>query len=76
MDGFLVGSGSRNPAPVVTQYVFLKFLHIFIAIGVPADQAIGPVRLSLGRATTVEESERAAELLAAAWRRLTVRVPA
>lgn len=32
MDGFLVGSGSHNPAPVVTQYVFLKFLHIFIAI--------------------------------------------
>jgi cysteine desulfurase len=47
-----------------------------IATGVPAGEAIGPVRLSLGRSTTVEESERAADLLAAAWRRSAARVPA
>ena len=47
-----------------------------IAIGVSEREAIGPVRLSLGRGTKVEETERAADLLAAAWRRLTARVPA
>jgi len=47
--------------------------NALIAIGMSASEAIGPVRLSLGRATTVEESERAADLLAAAWRRLTAR---
>jgi len=41
-----------------------------LAIGVPPEQAAGPVRLSLGRATTVEETERAAELLARAWQTL------
>jgi cysteine desulfurase len=41
-----------------------------LAIGVPPQQAVGPVRLSLGRGTTVEEVERAAELLALAWRQL------
>ena len=42
-----------------------------LAIGVPLEEAIGPVRLSLGRGTTVQEIEQAAELLGAAWRRLT-----
>jgi len=41
-----------------------------LAIGVPPERAAGPVRLSLGRATTVEETERAAELLARAWQTL------
>lgn len=41
-----------------------------LAIGVPAEEAIGPVRLSLGRGTTVQEVEKAAELLSAAWRSL------
>ena len=41
-----------------------------LAIGVPAEEAIGPVRLSLGRGTTVQEVEKAAELLIAAWRSL------
>lgn len=44
-----------------------------LAIGVPPEQAIGPVRLSLGRRTTVGDAERAAELLSAAWRRLAER---
>lgn len=42
-----------------------------LAIGVPAERAIGPVRLSLGRQTTLEEIDRAAQLLADAWRRLS-----
>lgn len=42
-----------------------------LAIGVPPEQAIGPVRLSLGRGTTVEEAELAADLLCAAWRRMS-----
>ena len=41
-----------------------------VAMGVPESQAIGPVRLSLGLPTTVEEIERAADLLASAWLRL------
>jgi len=41
-----------------------------LALGVPAEEAIGSVRLSLGRATTDAEVDRAAEGLAASWRRL------
>jgi cysteine desulfurase len=40
-----------------------------LAIGVPPENAMGPVRLSLGRNTTVAEVEEAAALLAAAWRK-------
>ncbi len=40
-----------------------------LAIGVPPDRAVGPVRLSLGRESTVEEIDRAAELLGKAWQR-------
>jgi cysteine desulfurase len=45
-----------------------------LAIGVVPAQAVGPVRLSLGRGTTVSEIEQAAEMLAAArhrWRSLS-----
>lgn len=42
-----------------------------LAIGVRAEQAVGPVRFSLGRATTVEEVEQAAEMIVAAWRRMS-----
>jgi cysteine desulfurase len=38
-----------------------------IAIGVPPEEAVGPVRLSLGRGTTVEDVERAARVLTAAY---------
>lgn len=41
-----------------------------LAIGVPPELAVGPVRLSIGRDTTVNEVERAAAMLAAAWRDL------
>ena len=41
-----------------------------LAIGVAADQAVGPVRLSLGRESTVHDVEIAAERLTTAWRRL------
>jgi len=42
-----------------------------LAIGTPPDQAVGPVRLSLGRSNTAEEIDAAAEQLFSAWRRLT-----
>src|SRR5262249_10559176 len=43
---------------------------VILAMGVPHDEALGSVRLSLGRATTDAEVDRAAEALAAAWRTL------
>ncbi|MBZ5708119.1 cysteine desulfurase family protein [Nannocystis pusilla] len=44
---------------------------VIVAMGVPADAAIGSVRLTLGRGTTEEEVTRAAAALSAAWRRAT-----
>lgn len=41
---------------------------VILAMGVPASEAIGSVRLTLGRGTTEEEVARAAEALIAAWR--------
>ena len=41
---------------------------ILTALGIPRDKALGAVRLSLGRATTREDIERAASELANAWR--------
>jgi cysteine desulfurase len=49
---------------------------ILIALGIPADAALGAVRLSLGRSTTRDDIEIAAADLAAAWRGLTVKVAA
>jgi len=40
-------------------------------MGVPATEALGAVRLSLGRGTTADEVERAAGSLIAAWRSVT-----
>ncbi|MFO0588874.1 MAG: cysteine desulfurase family protein [Polyangiaceae bacterium] len=42
-----------------------------LALGVPAEEAIGSVRFSVGRATQDAEIDRAAEAIAASWRRLT-----
>ncbi|MCY1061188.1 cysteine desulfurase family protein [Nannocystis sp. SCPEA4] len=42
---------------------------VIVAMGVPADAAIGSVRLTLGRGTTEEEVTRAAAALSASWRR-------
>ncbi|MDC0669799.1 cysteine desulfurase family protein [Nannocystis radixulma] len=42
---------------------------VIVAMGVPADAAIGSVRLTLGRSTTEDEVTRAAAALSAAWRR-------
>jgi cysteine desulfurase len=39
-----------------------------VAMGIPADVAVGTVRLSLGRATTTADVEAAARALAVAWR--------
>ena len=41
-----------------------------LAMGVPPEEAIGSVRLSLGRATTDADIDRAAEALASSWRSL------
>ncbi len=56
--GSACASGSPEPSPVLS------------AMGVPADLARASFRISLGRPTTEEEVERAAELLMAAVRRL------
>jgi cysteine desulfurase len=42
---------------------------VILAMGVRAGEALGSVRLTLGRGTTREDVERAAEDLAASWRR-------
>lgn len=44
-----------------------------VAIGVDPALAVGPVRLSLGRDTTVRDVEQAADLLIAGWKRLRSR---
>ena len=43
---------------------------ILLALGIPRAAALGTVRLSLGRGTTLEDVENAATSLAAAWRAL------
>ena len=43
---------------------------VILAMGIPHDEALGSVRLSVGRHTTDAEIDRAADALAAAWRRL------
>jgi cysteine desulfurase len=40
---------------------------VLLAMGVPAEQAIGSVRLTLGRLTTAAEIGCAADALSAAW---------
>jgi cysteine desulfurase len=40
---------------------------VLLAMGVPPEEAIGAVRLTLGRSTTDEEIGRAADALSAAW---------
>jgi cysteine desulfurase len=46
---------------------------ILAALGIPRDEALGAVRLSLGRATTGADIETAASELARAWRRVSGR---
>lgn len=41
---------------------------VILAMGVPAEEALGSVRLSLGRNTSEGDVERAAQALVAAWR--------
>jgi len=43
---------------------------VLLAMGVTADEALGSVRLSLGRETTDEDVQRAAQMLVRAWKRL------
>ncbi|MGE6756849.1 cysteine desulfurase family protein [Corallococcus interemptor] len=44
---------------------------VILAMGVPASEALGSVRLTLGRTTTPEEVRHAAAALVQAWRSLT-----
>jgi len=46
---------------------------VILAMGVPPDEALGSVRLTLGRGTTEEEILNAADALARSWRRLSSR---
>jgi cysteine desulfurase len=46
---------------------------VLAAMGASAAQAAGAVRLSVGRGTTLEEVERAAEALACAWQQMHTR---
>jgi cysteine desulfurase len=41
---------------------------VILAMGIPREEAVGSVRLTLGRYTTLEEVEKAASSLARAWR--------
>jgi cysteine desulfurase len=43
---------------------------VLLAMGIPAAEAVGSVRLTLGRQTTDDEITRAAEALSRAWARL------
>jgi cysteine desulfurase len=43
---------------------------VLLAMGIPAVEALGSVRLTLGRATTSDEVDRAAEAVVRTWRRL------
>lgn len=44
---------------------------VLLALGIGREEALGTVRLSLGRATTAQQVDEAAADLAAAWRTLT-----
>ncbi len=44
---------------------------VILSMGIPADEALGSVRLSLGRSTSREHVHRAAELLVHAWKQLS-----
>jgi cysteine desulfurase len=45
---------------------------VLLAMGVPPEEALGSVRLTLGRGTTEDDVVRASEALVRAWRHLTV----
>ncbi len=44
---------------------------VILAMGIPADEAVGSVRLTLGRSTTDEDIVRAADALTQAWHSIT-----
>lgn len=46
---------------------------VILTMGIPADAALGTVRLTLGRSTTDSDVERAAAALIRSWRRLAER---
>ena len=44
--------------------------HVLAAMGVPRDRAIGALRMSLGTTTTIDDVDRAVDVVAAAVARL------
>src|SRR5262249_34883107 len=49
---------------------------VILAMGIPAAEAVGSVRLTLGRATTHDDIALAAHALSRAWRSITSGSPA
>src|SRR5262249_2010706 len=49
---------------------------VILAMGIPAAEAVGSVRLTLGRGTTDDDISRAAHVLARAWQSVTSESPA
>jgi cysteine desulfurase len=47
---------------------------VILAMGIPPAEAVGSVRLTLGRSTTNEDVVRAADALARAWHSMSGRV--
>jgi cysteine desulfurase len=52
-------AGSENPSAILTR------------MGISPEEALGAIRLSLGRSTTRADIETAGKALAAAWRRVS-----
>jgi cysteine desulfurase len=49
---------------------------VILAMGIPAAEAVGSVRLTLGRGTTADDIARAADVLARAWQSIRSGPPA
>jgi len=48
---------------------------VLLALGLDPDRALGAVRLSVGRQTSIDDAERAAERLIAAWQAMNASTP-
>ncbi|GAH02027.1 unnamed protein product, partial [marine sediment metagenome] len=44
---------------------------VILAMGIPEEEALGSVRLSLGRGNSQDDMDRAADALIDAWQRLS-----
>ena len=69
LEGIEISMGSACAAGAVEPS------HVLLAIGRSAMEAGSSVRLSLGGSTTLEEIERAAEVIPLVWRRVVAAEP-